>query len=176
LHAIVYGFASSSYLLGADGDRALKARLEKRTRAIPVVIPGMAAVLALRALAVRRLALIDPPWFSSELNQMGAEYFRSQQIEVVYASPAGLPKGMHDIQPGQLYGWVRANVPATAEAVFISGSGFRAVGTIQALEEDLARPILTLNQVSFWNALRYAGVRAPVEHYGRIFAEPLPAN
>jgi len=176
LHAIVYGFASSSYLLGPDGDRALKARLEKRTRTIPVVIPGIAAALALRALEVRRLALIDPPWFSDELSQMGAEYFRSQRIEVVHASPAALPKRQLDIHPGQLYAWTRANVPATAEAVFISGNGFRAVGTIQALEEDLGRPVLTANQVSFWNASRYAGVQAPVVHYGRIFAEQLPAN
>jgi len=176
LHGIVYGFASSSCLLGAAGDRALKARLEKRTGAIPVVIPGIAALLALRALGVRRLALVDPPWFSAELNQMGAKYFRSQQIEVVHASSAALPKGQLDIHPGQLYGWARANVPAAAEAVFINGNGFRAVGTIQALEEDLARPVLTANQVSFWNALRYAGVHAPVMHYGRIFAEPLPAG
>ncbi len=47
---------------------------------------------------------------------------------------------------------------------------------MEALEEDLGRPILTANQVTFWNALRYAGVRAPVTRYGRIFAEPLPAE
>jgi maleate cis-trans isomerase len=79
LHSIAYGFFSSSYVLGADADRALQARLEKRTRGIPVVIPGLAAVRALRALRVRRLALIDPPWFSPELNRMGAKYFRSQE-------------------------------------------------------------------------------------------------
>lgn len=63
-----------------------------------------------------------------------------------------------------------------AEAVLTSGNGFRAVGAMEALEEDLGRPILTANQVTFWNALRYAGVRAPVTRYGRIFAEPLPAE
>ena len=164
LHAIAYGFFSSSYMLGKEGDQALQVRLEKRTHGIPVVIPGLAALLALRTLGVHRLALIDPPWFSAELSQMGAEYFRSQQIEVVYASPAALPKRQLDIHPGQLYAWTRASVPATAEAVFISGNGFRAVGTIQALEEDLGRPVLTANQVSFWNTLRYAGVHAPVVH------------
>jgi maleate cis-trans isomerase len=47
---------------------------------------------------------------------------------------------------------------------------------VAALEVPHARPVLTVNQVSFWNALRYAGVHAPVVHYGRIFAEQLPAN
>jgi maleate isomerase len=177
LHAIAYGFFSSSYLLGADGDRALQARLEKRTHGIPVVIPGLAALLALRALGAHRLALIDPPWFSAELSRMGAEYFRSQQIEVVYAAPAAaLPTSQHDQHPGRLYDWVRAQVPPSAEAVLTGGNGFRAVGAIEALEQDLGRPFLTVNSVTFWNALRAAGVYAPVPHYGRIFAERLPAD
>lgn len=177
LHAIAYGFFSSSYVLGVEGDHALQARLEKRTRAIPVVIPGLAAVRALRALGVRRLALVDPPWFSTELNRMGADYFRSQQIEIVYAAPAtGLPSSQHDQHPGRLHEWVRAQVLANADAVLIGGNGFRAVGAIKALEEDLGCPVLTANQVTFWNALRVTGVRPPVTHYGRIFAEPLPAE
>lgn len=177
LHAIAYGFFSSSYVLGVEGDRALQARLEKRTRGIPVAIPGLAAIRALRALGVRRLALVDPPWFSAELSRLGADYFRSQQIEIVYAAPAtGLPIGQHDQNPGQLYEWVRAQVPATAEAILTVGNGFRAVGAIEALEKDLGRPVLTANQVTFWNALRAAGVGSSVAHYGRIFAEPLRAD
>ncbi len=177
LNAIAYGFFSSSYVLGVEGDRALQARLEKRTRGIPVVIPGLAAVRALRALGVRRLALVDPPWFSAELNRLGADYFRTQQIEVVYAAPAtGLPSSQYDQDPGRLYEWVRAEVPTNAEAVLTGGNGFRAVGAIEALEKDIGRPVLTANQVTFWNALRAAGARQPVTHYGRIFAEPLPAD
>src|SRR5215472_4335967 len=43
LHAIIYGFTSSSYLLGPEADPVLKARLEQRTRGIPVVFPAVAA-------------------------------------------------------------------------------------------------------------------------------------
>jgi maleate isomerase len=39
LHAIAYGFTSSSYVRGAADDAALKARPETRTRGIPVIIP-----------------------------------------------------------------------------------------------------------------------------------------
>ena len=49
------------------------------------------------------------------------------------------------------------------------GNGFRAIGVIETLEEDLGRPVLTANQVAFWYALREAGVRAPVKGYGRLF-------
>ena len=57
---------------------------------------------------------------------------------------------------------------------FIGGNGFRAVGVIQALEQDLARPVLTANQVAFWHALRLSGTHAPVVGYGQIFGREPP--
>src|SRR5690606_16965054 len=115
-----------------------------------------------------------PPWFSVELSALGADYFRSQGFEVVYAAPAALPSGQRHIHPGNLYEWERTHVPASAEAVFIGGNGFRAVGVIRALEEDLRRPVLTANQVAFWQALRLAGTRVSVTGYGEIFNHDLP--
>ncbi len=174
MHVIAYAFTGSSYLLGADADAALKQRLEGRTKGVPIVIPCTAAVLALRSFGVHRLGLINPPWFSAELTSVGAEYFRSQGFDVPYAASAELPyrrAGLDDVDPGQLYQWVRAKLPATAEAVFIGGNGMRAIGAIQALEEDLKRPVLTANQVLFWHALRLAGVRALVSGYGQIFTK-----
>jgi maleate isomerase len=51
--AIAFCFTSSSYVLGPNGDVALKARLEARTRGIPVAITCLAAVSALRAFGAR---------------------------------------------------------------------------------------------------------------------------
>jgi maleate isomerase len=174
LHAIVFGFTSSSYVRSKGDDAALKTRLEARTRGIPVVITCAAATLALVTLGVKRLALINPPWFSVKLSQQGAEYFLREGFEVVYNGPAKLPSDQRAIHPGQLYEWVRAHTPKSAQAVFIGGNGLRAIGTIKALEEDLARPVLTANQVAFWNALKLSGTRAPVVGYGQIFGCDLP--
>jgi maleate isomerase len=44
-------------------------------------------------------------------------------------------------------------VLATAEAVFFGGNGFRAIGMIAPLEQELGRPVLTGNQGVFWYAL-----------------------
>ncbi len=176
LHAIIFGFTSSSYLRGAADDEALKSRLEARTRGIPVIVPCAAAVAAMVALSVKRMALINPPWFSDEIDQRGADYFRSQGIEVVYSGPAGLSSDQQAIQPDQVYDWVCSRVPMNAEGVFIGGNGFRAIGVIKALEDSLGRPVLTANQVAFWCALRWASARAPVTGYGRIFEFDLPRS
>jgi maleate isomerase len=169
LHAIAYGFTSSSYVLGAAADAAMKARLEERTRGIPVAITCASAVLALRALSVERLALVNPPWFSSELDQLGANYFRQQGFDIVFNSPAELPADQRAVNLGQLYEWVRTHTPKRAQAVFLGGNGLRAIGIIGALEEDLGLHVITANQVAFWHALRLSGAGVAVSGYGKLF-------
>ncbi len=170
-NVIVYAFTGSSYALGAEGDDSLRARLEKRARGIPVVLTVPAASEALRVLAVRRLALIHPPWFSQEANASGRDYFRSRGMEVVYCACMTPARPFTELRPAEVYDWTTANVPQDAEAVFIAGNGLRAIGVIQALEDALGRPVLTANQVAFWRALRVVGVTSTVSQYGRIFAE-----
>lgn len=170
---LAYAFTSSSYVAGSNDDHALAERLHKATE-VPVVVTCQAAVVALRALGVFRLALINPPWFSDGLTDRGTSYFTSQGLDVVHASSADLPGGQLDVHPGELYRWARSVVPSSAEAVFFGGNGLRAVGVIDALECDLQRPVLTANQVALWNALRVAGVHAPVHGYGRLFELDLP--
>lgn len=174
LHAIGFAFTSSSYVRGVSDDEVLRSRLEARTRGIPVAITSASAVSALRALGMGKVALVDPPWFSPELTTLGVDYFARQGFEVVQAASAGLPSEQRAINPGQLFEWARANVPSTAEAVYIGGNGLRSVGVIAALEEDLQIPVVTANQALFWHLLRLAGTRVPVRHYGRLFACELP--
>ena len=175
LHAIGFGFTASSYARGTADDAALRERLEARTRGILVAVTCASATLALRALGTGRLAIIDPPWFSPELSELGAAYFRGEGLTVVHAAPAGMPSDQRAIHPGLLYEWARAHVPREAEAVFVGGNGFRSAGVIQALEEDLRIPVLTANQVLLWHLLRLAGTQASVIGYGRLFDRDLPA-
>jgi maleate isomerase len=170
LHVIAYGFTSSSYTGSAENDRAMAERLRKRAAYIPVVVPGTAALRAIEALGVRRLALVSPPWFSDELTKLGSEYFSREGIDVLFAQSAAIPNGQRDFAPGTLFEWVRGSVPASSEVVFMGGNGFRAVGVIEALEQQLGTPVLTANQVLFWESLKEAGTRVPVEGYGTIFS------
>jgi maleate cis-trans isomerase len=92
------------------------------------------------------------------------------RIEVVHASdltPAikvPRPNLGSDVNPAELYEWVRKHAPSNLEGVFIAGNG-----VIGALEEDLGLPVHTANQVAFWYALRLAGVGAQVDDYGQVF-------
>ena len=176
LHAIGFAFTSSSYVRGVADDEVLRRRLEARTHGIPVAVCSASAVLGLRALGVDRVALVDPPWFSTELTALGVDYFSGQGFAITHAAAAGVPSEQRAINPGQLFEWVREHVPAESAAVYIGGNGLRAVGVIQALEEDLRIPVLTANQVLLWHLLRLAGTHAPVAGYGRLFDRDLPVE
>jgi maleate isomerase len=171
LKAITYGFTSSAYVIGMEGEAEMIARLERRTRGIPVVATCKAAVEGLRALGARRVALIDPPWFDTELNALGARYYESTGFEVVYSSPCGLASDQTKITPSDLHAWVSEHVSTTeAEAIVFGGNGFRTVGAIGALEEELGRAVVTPNQALLWAALRVTDADAgSVTDYGRLF-------
>lgn len=171
LEVIAYVFTSSAYVIGVDGEAAMINRLQTRTRGIPVVAASAATVAALRTTAARRIALVSPPWFDAELDAMGRRYYESAGFEVVHSAPCGLPSDQMQIAPSDLHDWVCTHVPAAAEAVVIGGNGFRAVGAIAAIEQTLARPVLTANQAVLWAALNAAGADpSAVIGYGRIFA------
>ncbi len=172
LDAIAYGFTSSAYVIGVAGEAEMVARLERRTRGIPVVAACGAAVEGLRVLGARRVALVDPPWFDTELNGLGRRYYESAGFQVVYSAPCGLPSDQTKVTPADLHAWVSEHVTtADADAVVIGGNGFRAVGAIAALEEDLGLPVVTANQALLWAALRAADADpASTSDYGRLFS------
>jgi maleate isomerase len=168
--AIAFGFTSSAYVTGAEGEAAMIARLVERAHGIAVVAPCAAAVAALRLLKSRRVALVAPPWFDAELNALGRAYYEGAGFEVVSAASCGLPSDQRAITPDALHVWVLDHAPDLADAIVIGGNGFRAVGVIAALEEALGRPVLTANQVLLWAALRAADADpSAVTRYGRVF-------
>ncbi len=168
-NVIVYAFTSSSYILGSEADTQLKARLQDRTGGIPIVIQTPSLASALQALESERIALIHPPWFSSELDALGARYFQKEGFDVVYHGSAQLRSDYGDIGPEQVFDWTIAQVPDNADTVVIGGGGFRAIGSIEALERSLGRPVLSANQASFWCALYVAGVNDKIVGYGQLF-------
>ena len=132
------GFTSSAYVTGADAERELIDRLQRRSSGIPVVATCAAAVDALRVLGADRVAVVHPPWFDDELDRLGAEYFSSQGFEVVSHAACDLPSNQRSINPSELFEWILAHTPDSSQAVFVGGNGLRSVGVIAALEEELA--------------------------------------
>lgn len=177
LRCIVFAFTAGSYLLGPDGERTLVERLEKSSHGTPVIMPGCAAVAAFKALGAQRIALFHPPWYVNDMDAKGVAYFSDQGFAVVDAChftpevEVPHPNFGSAVGPDEMYDWIRKRVPSNIDALFIAGNGWRTIGVISVLEEDLGLPVLTASQAGFWCALRLAGVRAEVDGYGQVFTK-----
>jgi maleate isomerase len=71
-----------------------------------------------------------------------------------------------EVEP--LYAQIRSACPADADGVLIAGTGFRCVAILEALEQDLKRPVISANQASLWHCLRSVGVHTPIGGYGSL--------
>lgn len=167
--AIAYASTTSGYAIGFDGEVAMLARLSRRT-GVPVVGTCTSAVRALRLLDAGRVALVHPPWFDAELNELGASYFRGQGFEVVISVSVELAPDPGQVEPAALVEWGSRHVPDDAEAVFIGGNGFRAAAAIDALERRIGRPVLESNQLLLWEILAQTGSTLPIRDFGRLLA------
>jgi maleate isomerase len=176
LDTIVYASTSSAFAIGFDADVAAVSRLS-RLVGIPVSGTCVAAVQALRALDVQRIAILHPPWFDAELNELGVAYFRSAGFDPVWSASADLSPDPEQIDAAAVYQWTSRHVPDDAEAIVIGGNGFRASGAIAALEATTRRPVLTANQVLLWSVLAQTRATFEVSGYGRVFLhKPAPES
>jgi len=56
-----------------------------------------------------------------------------------------------------------------ADAYFISCANIHSIDVIDALEDELDRPVITSNQAALWSALRLASLNDNISALGRLF-------
>lgn len=172
LDAIGLAFTSSSFKIGAERERELLERLKAVSHGIRLETTGTAAVSAIRALNLKRIAVMAPSWFDAQLCQEGQAYFISQDVDVISTTASGPLGGPLRITAETTAEAMTRLVEDTgAEAVFIAGNGQRAIGAIDAIERSLGVTVLTANQVLLWSSLAGSGLRRQISGYGRLFPE-----
>ena len=79
------------------------------------------------------------------------------------------PQGMAFEQDAELLYWqVRTRCPADADGVLMVGTGLRCVGVLEALEQDLRKPVVPRTKPASWHCLRLSKVNTPVKGYGNL--------
>lgn len=167
VNIIALAFSSTSYV---GDDAVLVERLGQLADGKPVVTTGQAICAALSHLGANRVMIVEPPWFPVDLTSRARAWLEANGFTVLKAEAAGVPTGQVNVHPGNVYQWVRGNVPADVEAVVMTGNGFRTSGVVKALETDLRIPVMSANSVLLWHVLRTLGLpTSEVTEYGRLF-------
>jgi maleate isomerase len=168
VEVVAHASTTTGYVLGARSEGALIERLSTRC-GVPAVASSAAAAEALRVCRAHRLLLVHPPWFDSELDEMGIGYFREHGFEVNLAKATELTSDPTEVTTPDVIDWISSHLGNDHEAVFLAGNGFRAAGAIEAAEQQTGRLVLQANQGLLWSILAATGVSLQIQGYGRLF-------
>ncbi len=164
-NVIVLAHTATSYTLGRHAEAALVRRQEEATGTR--FITALGSVLdALKCLGVRRIAYATP--YGADLTELGRTHLSSHGFDVVSVARLEGVRNIYEETAERAYGVGRQADRPDAEAVFLSGTGMPTLAMLQALEDDLGKPVLSASSAMMWNALRVAGVRSPRPGYGRL--------
>jgi len=162
---IVVAHTATSYHLGRRGEAELLDRLQRATGRRVVTAFG-SVVRALERLEIRKLALGTP--YSAEVTSQGKAHLEVHGLEIAkFANLSGI-ENIYDTTAEHAYRLARMVDTEDAEAVFLSGTGMPTVTVLEALEQDLGKPVLSSASAMMWHALRLAGVGQAIAGYGRL--------
>jgi len=75
---------------------------------------------------------------------------------------------MYRVTPEFIKEYARSLDRPEADAIFISCGGLRSLEIIDALEQEVGKPVVASNQATFWDTIRLAGIDDKIEGYGQL--------
>jgi maleate cis-trans isomerase len=161
-------------LVGPEAERRLVDGW-KQKYGIDMFTSAQNQVNVLRAIRVRRILGITS--FGADLNRSYAKYFEDSGINVVAMEGMDVPFGSISATPPEtIYSFIATKFRARSgvEAIYILGSGMRALELVARLERDLGVPVVQPIAARSWEIQRRLKIRHPMTGYGRLL-ETLPA-
>lgn len=163
--AIVMAHTATSYTLGREAEAELVRHQE--TASGTRFVTAFGSVLeALGCLGVQRIAYATP--YDAELTERGRAHLALHGFDVVGVARLEGVRNIYEETTERAYAVGKQADRPEAEAVFLSGTGMPTLGMLQALEDDLGKPVISAASAMMWNALRVANVRSHRQGYGRL--------
>ena len=170
---IGYFCTTVSFVRGLGGDTDISDRVTAETGR-PATTTSTAMVAALRQIGARRVAVASP--YMPDVEQKLVEFLTANGFEVVASVALNLPLDHSIVEQDDILGAARRADRPEADAVFISCTGQRLAHHLDAIEDQLGKPVLAANQVTAWHALTLLGLGDRWEGPGRgLRLAPIPA-
>ena len=160
---ILFCCTSASFFRGFGWDRELAGRIEAAV-GVPALTTSTAVAEALAALGMRRAFMVTP--YGRSTNEREQAFFNAHGVEIP-SFTAFECEHSHDIDkvtPEAIVERVLAHRAAIddCDGVFVSCTALRAMETVERLEAELDKPVVTSNASAMWAALR----RLDIDGYG----------
>ncbi|MBL8672857.1 MAG: Asp/Glu racemase [Alphaproteobacteria bacterium] len=165
---IGYGCTSGTAVMGED---KVFARIREGKAARHCTTPVTGALAALKALSVRRIALLTP--YADEVNQSLRRFFMGRGLEIPVMG------SFTELDDNKVARISTASIRDAAidlgkhpavDGVFVSCTSLRTIDIAAEVESVIGKPVTASNHAMAWHSLRLAGVQDKLPQFGRLFA------
>ncbi|MHA7876884.1 maleate cis-trans isomerase family protein [Roseivivax sp.] len=167
---LIMGVALEAFWGGLEGSRDLSAKLEAHA-GVPVVLGSEAVAAGLRAFGATKIAVLTPHMPKGDaqvrtwLEEAGFEVLGLTGLE------CASPRAIAEVPEARIRSALRALDAPEVEALVQVGTNLAGAAVAAEAERWLEKPVISINTVSAWHALRGAGITDQLRGRGRIFEE-----
>lgn len=168
IESVLWTSTSASFVLGVDGVLQQIAVLEDALQ-VPASTTAMAYIRAIEALGARRVAIAAT--YPEDVAERFRTFLEGFGIEVVAHSSLGIATAAEvgTLEKDAVVQLAARYRQQDADVLLIPDTALHSIAWIGEMEAAAGQPVLTANQVSFWEALRLCGGLTPQPGLGRLF-------
>lgn len=167
---LIMGIALETFWGGVASSNKLRAELEERA-GVGVSMGSTATVAALHKFGARRISILTP--HQQRGDDMVRLYMTEAGFEIVRLK--GLrcpsPRAIAQVPLNEIRASLRELDGDDVDALVQVGTALPAVTAAAEAERWFGRPVLAVNAVTYWDALRRSGIDDRVYGFGRILEE-----
>jgi maleate isomerase len=170
LDHIILAIALESFWGGVAAADRLQAELARRA-GVGISMGSTAAVAALKRFGASKIAILTP--HQPRGDEMVRAYFVESGFDVVRLKglKCTTPRLIAQVPLQDIRGALRDLDGDDIDALLTLGTALPAAGVAAEAERWLGKPVLAVNVVSYWHALRQCGIEDRVPGHGRILEE-----
>ena len=170
LDHLIMGIALETFWGGVEAADKLQAELSRRA-GVGISMGSTASVAALKAFGAKKIAVLTP--HQQRGDDMVALYLKQAGLEIVRlkglkcASPRAIAQVSHE----DVRNAFKELDSEDVEAFLQLGTALPAVAVAAEAERWFGKPVLAVNAVTYWDALRHCGIDDRVYGFGRLLEE-----
>jgi len=167
---LVMGVALEAFWGGVEEADRLEVALRERA-GVGISMGSIAARVALDAFGAKRIAILTP--HQPRGDEMVRLYMEQAGYEVVRLTglKCASPKLIAHVQPAEVRAALRALDGNDVDAILQVGTNLAGMAVAAEAERWLGKPVLSMNAITYWHALRALGVTDRIVGHGRILEE-----
>jgi maleate isomerase len=167
---LVMGVALEAFWGGVSAAAQLEASLRDQS-GVGISMGSSAARAALEAFGARRIAVLTPhmprgdAMVQTYLEEAGFEIVRLEGLKC----PS--PRQIAHVQPDEVRAALRRLNGDDIDTILQVGTNLAGMTVAAEAERWLGKPVLSMNAITYWHALRALGIEDRIEGHGRILEE-----